>query len=404
MKPFFQSILFITIYFTTFNLNAQAVNWLLDAPAAGSEICADKFSNVYTCGRINSPVIINGVTYTSNGLQDVLIIKRDQLGAPIWVTQIGNATTDQAFDITYDGLGNVWIVGTFYGTLSVGSFTLNAVGGKDMYVAKLSASTGDVLFAESGGGINNEDSGKIEADAQGNIYVSGIHDGNFTFGGQALSGYGGYDVYLLKLTNAGAVSYISGYHGASTDSMQSMTIDNTNNVYIVGVTTSTTVNFNGVNQNFTYPTGVYIHTLFTKFDANGDYVYHQEVTANGEIVDCSTDALGNLYFIGNTGGVSQFGTITVTSDVSDDILLGKMLANGTFDWVKSIGGTSTDKGYAIETTATGNSYAAARYQGIVDFEVENVNGGGFSKSCVLKLDNAGNVTWVVAGGGVNPSW
>lgn len=127
MKPFFQSILFITIYFTTFNLNAQAVNWLLDAPAAGSEICADQFSNVYTCGRINSPVIINGVTYTSNGLQDVLIIKRDQLGAPIWVTQIGNATTDQAFDITYDGLGNVWIVGTFYGTLSVGSFTLNAI-------------------------------------------------------------------------------------------------------------------------------------------------------------------------------------------------------------------------------------------------------------------------------------
>src|SRR5450631_3253553 len=76
----------------------------------------------------------------------------------------------------------------------------------------------------------------------------------------------------------------------------------------------------------------------------------------------------------------------------------------SFNWVKQMGGTSSENGLSIATDASGNVYTAGYFQGTADFDP---GPGTFSLTAasddifVSKSDAAGNFLWAKQMGGAS---
>ncbi|MCZ2111199.1 MAG: hypothetical protein LC118_16790 [Dehalococcoidia bacterium] len=89
--------------------------------------------------------------------------------------------------------------------------TLTSAGGRfDAFVAKLD-SQGNTLWAKSAGGTDYDEAFSLSVDAAGNIFTTGVFSDTATFGTTSLTSAGETDVFVMKMDNAGTVSWVRGY-------------------------------------------------------------------------------------------------------------------------------------------------------------------------------------------------
>lgn len=76
-----------------------------------------------------------------------------------------------------------------------------------------------------------------------------------------------------------------------------------------------------------------------------------------------------------------------------------------FEWAKSMGGTSDDKGFSIAMDANGNVYSTGFFSGTADFDpgagTTNLTSNGSTDIFIQKLGAGGNLIWVKQIGGTN---
>jgi len=86
-------------------------------------------------------------------------------------------------------------VGTFKGNVNFGSFNLNALSVKDMYIARFDKN-GNFYGIVQGGKISSTN--KCTVDLTGNIVVGGTFNDTATIGSNTFISYGGYDIFIAK--------------------------------------------------------------------------------------------------------------------------------------------------------------------------------------------------------------
>ena len=114
---------------------------------------------------------------------------------------------------------------------------------------------------------------------------------------------------------------------------------------------------------------------------------------------------GSAIVTGSFKSTAYFGsTISVVSIGDSDVFVAKIKADGTWDWVVSIGGSGEDKGKGITSLADGSSIVTGYFQGTASFT--GVSGTSISLTStgsadifVAKISNAGQFIWVCSGGG-----
>ena len=124
--------------------------------------------------------------------------------------------TDGGSSIAYatatDDSGNVYLAGSFHGTVNFGSSVLTSAGSDDFYVAKWSA-VGDFMWAQRAGGLGHEHANAIAV--RGNeVYVTGVFNSpSATFGTIVLTNADPNgitnDSFIVKFTDAGTSSRFS---------------------------------------------------------------------------------------------------------------------------------------------------------------------------------------------------
>src|SRR6185295_4557305 len=124
-------------------------------------------------------------------------------GQALWVQQFGNEGEDVGHALAVDSDSNLITVGGFTGTVTFDGTGLTAAGGSDIYVAKLSSSTGQVIWAKRFGGTSDDFGLAVALDSSNNIYIAGTFQGSIDFGGGTIQSAGGSDAFVLKLTADG---------------------------------------------------------------------------------------------------------------------------------------------------------------------------------------------------------
>ncbi|MES2763171.1 MAG: SBBP repeat-containing protein, partial [Bacteroidota bacterium] len=179
------------------------------------DIDLDQNGNIYTTGHFENTVDFDPsastYTITSLGLQDVFINKLDPLGNFIWTKVLGGTNSNVPYSIDVDATGNVHTTGYFSGNIdldpSASTYTINGLGGFDIFISKLDA-FGNFLWGKSIAGTSNEIAYAITTDASGNVYTTGYYGGTVDFdpnaGSSPKTSSGNQpDVFISKLDASG---------------------------------------------------------------------------------------------------------------------------------------------------------------------------------------------------------
>jgi predicted SpoU family rRNA methylase len=202
-----------------------------------------------TCGT-DGNCNYNGYNYRS----DAFILKFTNNGIRLWATYYGGSNWDEAYSISTDVNGNVFVVGgtfsTDFPTQDIGGgayYQANNAGWSDVFILKFT-NNGIRLWATYYGGGDSDVATSISTDANGNVFVVGWTWSNYfpTYnpGGGAYyqpnnASPWAYDAFILKFNNNGIRLWATYYGGNYGDVASSISTDANGNVFVVGWTYST---------------------------------------------------------------------------------------------------------------------------------------------------------------------
>jgi hypothetical protein len=253
-------------------------------------IAIDSAGNVY----------VTGYNTGSNGFRNYATIKYNNAGIKQWVASYNGPGNnhDVALALAIDAAGNVYVTGYSYGlsgTTDYATIKYNNAGVRQ-WVARYNgpASASDTSVA-------------IKIDGSGNVYVAGHSTGKKGFPGGYL------DYVTIKYNNAGVRQWVASYDGSgnSTDGAKALAVDDSENVYVTGYSTSS----NGYRD---YATVKYnnagIQQWVTQYNGPGNkddlaYALKVDSSVNVYVTGHSTRSNGNWDYATikyNNAGVQQW--------------------------------------------------------------------------------------------------
>jgi hypothetical protein len=277
----------------------------------------------------------------------------------------------------------------------------------DAYLIKIS-NAGIYQWGLSWGSTNQDISKAVTVDSAGNIYVTGSFYGTLDFdpgtGVEDRTSNGGSDVFLSKFSSDGELIWVGTWGGGdSNDSGLDIVTDNNNNICIVGYTSPGIVDFDpGPGE--TIPPSVTRDAFLSIFDSDCIFQWAGRwgtiilAAANGVAVDNN----GNIYVTGfyvsypvdlDPGPGSDIHSNSGLSDV----FLSKFDLDGNYQWGRTWGSESSEIGLSVAVYGTNNIYIRGDFSGTVDFDpgpdADNHTSIWGSDDFLSKFDSAGNFQW-----------
>jgi hypothetical protein len=231
-------------------------------PDDATGIAIDNSGNSYVAGRTQStdfPVTLGAFDMTTNGFGDIFISKINNTGTSlVYSTYIGGSYEDYVNGFAIDNNENAYITGytmslnypvtpNAYDTV----FNNGTPAPYEMYITKLNAAGSNLIYSTFfGGDIGGQSGRSIVADNIGNAYITGnTNSPDFPLTIDAVdtvvnAGIPGQyaDAFISKINSSGtAVLYSTFFGGSSQDQGSAITLDNAENVYLMGWTQSTEI-------------------------------------------------------------------------------------------------------------------------------------------------------------------
>lgn len=156
-----------------------------------------------------------------------------------WARQAGSVLGDYAADVTTDAAGNVYAVGNYQGSITLGTTTLSSAGGYDIYLVKYNAQ-GVVQWARSAGGVNNDFASAVVVNPITNApVVTGGFATRAVFGSLVAVGAGDFDVFVVQYSATGTAQWLTLATGTGADFGNGLAADASGNLYVAGEFTGT---------------------------------------------------------------------------------------------------------------------------------------------------------------------
>jgi len=322
-----------------------------------------------------------------------------------------------------DAAGNVYMVGTTnsnsdiatvgaHQTIYAGGDTIGGFSGTDAFLVKFNSS-GVRQWATYYGGSEWDYGTSCAIDASGNIYMIGSTSSTSGIATAGAHETTVNDGFLVKFNSSGVRQWGTYFEGNG----NACTTDASGNIYIVGLTNSTSgIATAGAHQTVMSGSG---DAFLVKFNSSGvkqwgTYFGGASSGASGmeKGISCATDALGNVYMVGQTPSTSGIATTgahqTIYGGGSCDAFLVKFNSSGVMQSGTYYGGAGVDIGYSCATDATGNVYLAGDTQqeflpassGMTTIGAhQSAYGGGYSDGFLVKFDSNGLRQWGTYYGG-----
>ncbi len=387
-------------------------------PDQGRSIAADAAGNIYVTGYFSGTVDFDpgtGEVYLkSTASENIFIAKYDASGNYIYAKAMagGLGNGDRGNSIALDNSGNIYITGSFDGTVDfdpgMGVANLQTKGFQDIFIAKYDAS-GNYVYAISIGSPDDDYGNGIAVDGSGNVYVTGGLFGTADFDpGPGTVNLTARGTFIAKYNNSGDYVYANAMQSTNSIIGKAIAVDGIGNAYVTGLF-SGTVDLDpgtGVAMLFTSDLS---DAFIAKYTTSGSYVYAKAMGGAGIDIGygIAVDAPGNAYVTGSFSVVADFdpgaGIVNLTSSGSTDIFIARYDAAGNYIYAKALGGTGADNGYGIRVDGSGNVYVTGSVSETVDFDpgpgIATLTGAGNLDVFIAKYNDSGNYVYAKVMGG-----
>jgi hypothetical protein len=215
----------------------------------GESIFVDAEGYIYVAGSTESssfPKINSYVNYS--GWSDVFVSKFNSTGnGLLFSTLVGGSKADAGLTLTVDSQGNAYVAGSTisedFPTVNAyddSSGTLSNIGPNEGFVFCLNATGNGLIFSTFVGGTDSEVFYDIKLDSEGDVWVCGYTESDdFPMINSFQQYHDETDCIIFELSSNGSILLFSTlFGGQDYDVCYSMAIDERNNVYVTGSSSS----------------------------------------------------------------------------------------------------------------------------------------------------------------------
>ena len=246
---------------------------------------------------------------TAGSSGGAFVAKYNNTGVADWVLGIGNIG-DRVTDVAVNSNNETIAVGVFnanaqFNSLGGGGAIMNSNGASDGFVAKYDPN-GNVVWWFQIGGPGEDYVNSLVVDNNNDIYITGSFSGTVNFGGSSLTSNGAKDIFIAKYNDVGNLLWIKAYGSSLDDYCYDVNIGN-NRLLLSGNIKGST-NIEGQILNASNQDGIF---LFLNLDGTFDHVYHD----NKVEPNLATGAIFNS----SSGRYYQIGSITEGDDVLETL-------------------------------------------------------------------------------------
>jgi len=275
--------------------------------------------------------------------------KTSPTGTVLWTQQFGNGNSDNAFGLACDSLGNIYVSGTFLGTVYFGTNSLNSpISNSNFFVIKI-APNGDILWRKTIPGYSAHKP-KLTVDNNDNLFLTGVSGGTRNFGAFTIDSDNGYGFVCKLNTSSGNVIWVTQFGAGSSFNGTPVTnnittsnfiVDTLGNIFLTGcfIGHGRFGSQNIISSNSGSDTNAYL----MKMSPTGTILWTKFSTGKTEGTSIVLDQFNNIYTAGNYFGQVSINNTTYTAPTDKySIYLGKHDSEGNLIWFKH---------YDINTTA-----------------------------------------------------
>lgn len=347
------------------------------------------------------PIAVPGAILVNNVIQP-----GDFTGDLDWATYTGGDADDEAFSVTTDPAGNVYIAGTTRSTTGIGTagaYQPAYTNGRDAFLVKFN-SNGVRLWGTYYGSDDDDYGMGVATDPAGNVYLVGYTDSPTniaTAGAHQVALNAAEDAFIVKFNAAGVRQWASYYGGADADFGFSVATDAANSVYLAGITEGSTTlgtaggfdnTFNGFSDQF-----------LVKFNTTGvrQWATYYGGTLRELEANVATDPAGNVFLVGQTeslAGIATAGAAQPASggNANPDAYIVKFNTAGARQWATFCGGLETEEQISVACDPSGNAFLSGTTDSDNAIAFNALHQGfraGSKDGFVVKYTAAGVLQW-----------
>ncbi len=365
-------------------------------------ITVDSVGNIYVTGTTTSENLPMKNAWNTTpgtvGYADIFVAKFNSTGWLLFSTYLGGNQSDATPHIAVDKNQNIYIFGE---TNSFNFPTKNAYqpqnnGFSDTFLTKFD-SHGSLVFSTYLGGNDSDYAGGIAIGNNGNIYVTGTTQSlDFPLKNAWNSSHSTYqDTFISEFSPDGGLIFSTIFGGNLSDTSHAIALDNSGNIFIAGITASTSFPLKNAYQS--YIGGGFWDGFITGFNSSGGLVLSTYFGGNGSdsIWGLAVDHNDNIFVTGTTYS-PNFPTknaFNSTYGGHEDGFIAEFSSNGTLIYSTYLGGNKQDLMSGIKVDNEDNAFVTG-YTYSSDFPLKNsVNSTftGFNDAVFMKFANNGTL-------------
>lgn len=388
---------------------SQQYDWVLDASDSAEDrtlaVAFDDMNNMYAAGQFGDVLDFGAVSIVGTDLPgsdrvDGWLTKFDPDGNAIWSIAFPGPNNQIVRAISVQRTsGDIYITGSFSGTITLGMFLLTSTDFTDGFIARVNT-FGYVEWAYA---INMQ---------SGNLTPNGIcldnTNTNVYIGGSATSGTQidfansgatviktGTGAFLAKYSTSGLYRWCK-VDNSTGNAVTSIAVDQTDNVYATGNATSG-YTWEGAAAPVVVSGGSDIFVV--KYTKNGIFRYTSQVSGTGyeSDPDIDADANGNIYLTGHYNSTITLGaTVLTPAGVYAEGFLAKANRNGVVQWAKRIYSQGGIADMHMQLDALNNTYITGSFSDTLYYgnkKLRNLIPGDHDELFTIKFGPAGAAYW-----------
>lgn len=288
--------------------------------------------------------------------------------------------------------GEVFLGGSFEGTVDFGGGPIHSAGGTDAFLAKLGP-WGNHLWSRRFGdrGGMRQAVWDVAVDPSGAIVAVGVFDGHIAFGGDSLAAVGdaNVDVFIAKLDAAGNPLFSRRFGDEASQYATGVAIDPSGNILVVGAFEGT-VDFGGGPLTSAGDVDAFVVEL----GPDGSHRWSKRFGAAGAQYarDVAVDAAGRAVVIGDFEGTVDFGGGALVSSGARDVFVVALDELGNPAYSRRFGDGEPQFGKSIAAAPDGGVWLASDFRGTLDFGRGALVSAGDFDIALAALDASGKAT------------
>ena len=351
----------------------------------------------------------NGISLTNKGDSDGMIIKYNATGEVEWAEGIGGTSIDYIKSVAETSDGGYIVGGDFYvSSIDLGNgISLTTKGSWDGMIIKYNAA-GEVEWAEVIGGTINDEITSVAGTSDGGYIVGGYFNSSIDLGnGISLTKKGPYDGMIIKYNATGEVEWAEGIGGTQQDEINSVSETSDGGYIVGGYFESSSIDLgNGISLT---NKGKY-DGIIIKYNATGEVEWAEGIGGSDyDHIESVAETSDGGYIVGGyfeSSSIDLGNGISLTNKGKYDGIIIKYNATGEVEWAEGIGGSDYDHIESVAETSDGGYIVGGYFRSSsIDLgngiSLSNKGSTSYSDVMIIKYNARGEVEWAEGIGGSN---